>query len=120
MRKALFYGLFCVVACNTLADLREWYAVTDPTPRQPTPAAQVSVLEAPPSDRQFKVIGIFAPPASAFESFAEAVNGARRIAAQYGADALIITKNEEVALSRVSILEPSSGIVFRAQAIVWK
>jgi hypothetical protein len=120
MMRLFLAAFLLVVACNTASDLRQWYAATETSRRPAKAATDVAVFETAPADRQFTVIGIFGPPANAFESYAEAVNGARRAAALYGADAIVITKGEEIHLSRVNIFEPSTGIVFRAQAIVWR
>ena len=121
MRKTLpVLVILALLGCNTASDLRRWYVVTDGTTRPARSAAEVQVFETAPTDRLFSVIGIFAPPAEAFQSYAEAVNGARRAAAQHGGDAVIVTKSEEVALRRMNALEASTGIALHAQAIVWR
>jgi hypothetical protein len=120
VRNLATAALLFFIACNTASDLRQWYAVTEPTARTSRNESDVAVLETAPSDRPFTVIGIFAPPANAFESYAEALNGARQVAAAYGAQAVVITKSDEVSLTRRNVFEPATGIIFRAQAVVWK
>ena len=115
----IFLAILCL-SCNTASDLRRWYAPTDGTARMLKSPDQVTVFETEPADRHFTVIGIFAPPAEAFRSVGEAINAARRAAALYGADAVIVDTIDTVPLERVSILEPSAGINFRARAIVWR
>ena len=120
MRQILVLLLLALVACNTATDLRRWYVPTDSIPRTQKPPADVTVLEAEPVGREFMVVGIFAPPSNAFESYAEAVNGARRAAALFGADAVIIGPANDVQLQRRTVFDPATGVALRARAIVWK
>jgi hypothetical protein len=120
MRHLFTLLVILCLACNTASDLRRWYAPTDETTRAQKLPTQVAVFETEPADRHFAVIGIFAPPAEAFQSIAEAINGARSAAALYGADAVIVDTTDIVRLERISILEPTTGVHFKARAIVWR
>lgn len=119
MRKAILGVVLLLAACNTDSDLRRWYVQSDPTPRPSRPAAQVQILEVPPADRPFKIIGIFSPPDNAFESYGEALKGAQRAGALYGADAVLVTSHGTTPQLRRSVLESASLVHIEAQAIVF-
>lgn len=96
--------LVVLLSCVT-AD--QMYVPMDTITRAPKQAQFVVLLDGAPDDRPFRVIGVISPPVGEYESYAEIVNAARKVAAKNGADAIY--------------LEHTTGITgFRAKAIVWK
>lgn len=69
--RALGVICFLVISCNTMSDLRRWYApIGSGHKTQEKDVEQVIVLETEPTGRDFVVIGVFMPPLEAFTSSA--------------------------------------------------
>jgi len=76
--------------------LRAWYVPTEDTTSQArVPYERVAFLDAPPSDRQYRVIGYICPPVGKFHSWGERLNATRAAASLYGADAVYIDQQSE-------------------------
>jgi hypothetical protein len=118
--KRVVAALFVIItACNTSSDLRRWYVQTDSARRAATIPEQVQVLEADPSNSSYKVIGLFSPPNNAFASYGEALKGAQRAAALYGADAIIVTSHSETQQVRRNAFESATLVHIEVKAIVF-
>jgi len=91
-----------LASCITANDM---WMPTDSRVRGGKPTENVVLLEREPTDRPFEVIGVITPPMTEYDSLAQAVNAARRIAAGKGADAVFLDKS-------------AKGVVLKA--IVWK
>jgi len=91
-----------MASCVTANDM---WMPTDSRMRASKPSESVVLLENEPTERPFEVIGVITPPMTEYDSLAQAVNAARRIAASKGADAVFLDKS-------------AKGVVLKA--IAWK
>ena len=117
--------LATLVLCGCVTVPLEMWIPLDTASRLPRSMDKVLYLEAPP-DRPYTVVGIITPPADEYETDAEAVKAMRIEAAKHGADAIFIESRTETSGWQFSANSfgasggNSSGVVYRAKAIVWK
>lgn len=109
-------------ACVTA---NQMFVPTDSVVRAPKAASHVVLLESAP-DREYTTIGIITPPPDEYDSVAEALNAARRVAAQKGADAILIESMEQSTEKGFDVgflgAKSSTDVLVNARikAIVWK
>jgi hypothetical protein len=119
VRTVILATVAFTIACNTSSDLRRWYVQTDSVPRAQKTAEQVQVLASEPPNRNYKVIGLFSPPNDAFPSYGEALKGAQRASALYGADAVIVRAHSETQQVRRAAFDSPMLVHIEVGAIVF-
>ena len=77
-------------------DLRRWYVPGEGTSRPSVAYERVAYLDAPPTDRKYRVIGYVAPPSRRFHSPGELLNAIRAAASLYGGDAVFVDNQKEL------------------------
>jgi len=125
---SIAYTTGCVRTCGfDPSDLAKWYIVQTPTKTATTvDCGRVVFLETEPTDRNFSVIGLIAPPDGAFDSYAETINAVRTLGALYGADAVVlVSENSSTGWGFIAGRTGAGGgsketIRVRAKAIVWR
>lgn len=119
-RAWLLVALLVFGGCVT-AD--QMYVPTDSVQRAAKTADTVVMLEKEP-DREYVTIGLISPPPDEYESIAEALNAARRVAAQKGADAIIVESADTETKSGFTMSKWDDGVRsvvnIRVKAIVWR
>jgi hypothetical protein len=120
--KLSILGVLMLTACVTA---NQMFVPTDTVARSPKPMSAVVLLDKEPAS-PYITIGIITPPPDEYESVAEALNAARKVAASKGADAIIIESAEQTTQQGfdVGILGAKSEtnvlVNARIKAIVWK
>ena len=89
--------LLLAAACGSRdrAAVRRSYISVADSGRAQRPGSAVQFLESEPAANTCKVIGIIGPPEDLFGSFGETVNVLRRIAGEFGADAIFLISEAE-------------------------
>jgi hypothetical protein len=102
-----------------------WIPV-DTTSRALVNPRGVEYLEAPP-EKPYTVIGFITPPSDEYETEAEAIKAMREEAAKHGANAFFIESRTETTGWQFSVNPffgasggSSTGVAYRAKAIIWK
>ena len=81
-------------------DIVQWFIpASGGSERTPVPCDRVAFLDAPPTNRNYRVLGWVSPPAGAFRSWGEAINATRAAASLHGADAVFIVDQKEIEFS---------------------
>lgn len=117
------YAILLILTACVTAD--QMFVPMDTEVRSPKPIQTVLLLDGEPKDRPFKVIGLVAPPEDEYDSYAEMLNAARKVAAAKGADAIFVesVKTDTGWAFDSGILGAKGGSVtataLRAKAIVW-
>lgn len=122
MRQLATVFLLLTAACVTTGQM---FVPMDSTVRAPKQLASVVLLDKEP-DRAYTTIGIISPPPDEYDSVAEALNAARRIAAKKGADAIIVESMDQSSQTGFDVgflgAKSTTGVLVnvRIKAIVWK
>jgi hypothetical protein len=137
-QNAVLWGLIASLALSACkaktagfgnGDLRMWYVALNEAPhKKPTPFENVTFLEAIPTNRTYRVVGLISPPDGKFKSYAQAINCLRAAAALHGADAVFLDEGDDIQSRgfRGGYMDTQPGkpkvmrLSVRAKAIVWE